>query len=165
MLFCGKEYPDETEVCPDQQPLISESSIKTKSHWKSLGLLAFGGILLIAAFLNLPRFINPKLHKFTHRDVGYYTDFAKACDELLQNYPLGTDEFMEIAKTDPSIPEIIRDLQPQKIEITSNHIWMAVEFGRLAFGVSWSPREGMTNPWVITVKNEGGSDILFSTNR
>ena len=125
-----------------------------------------GAILLITAFCNLDLFLSPTHFKFTHRGAKYYFAFAEACEEIRQNYPLGTNEYLNIKGTDSSIPKIIQDLPPRNVQINKSGVWIAPQKER--FAISWSregTHEGIGNRWVLIVEGEGSRNLVFTTNR
>lgn len=60
---------------------------------------------------------------FKHKRAKYHADFAKACDSLLINYPLGTNKYVEISAKDSSLPKMISDLHRRESG------WHATRFG------------------------------------
>jgi hypothetical protein len=99
------------------------------------------------------------------KDAHYYSEFARACDSVLMHYPLGTNEFIRIPGAETSLPEIIRDLAPSRITISSNRIHIIVGVGRGGFGISWEPDEETTNSWAINTFAESLHRVAYVETR
>jgi hypothetical protein len=93
---------------------------------------------------------------FLGKSKRYYTRFARACDSLLVAHPMGTNEFISIPVTDPSVSAIIRDLKPNRILLQSNQVWMMIGSTHAGFAVTWEPQpEGQSKVWAINSIAEG----------
>ena len=106
--------------------------------------------------------------RFRHRSARYYVDFSKTCDSILAKHPLGTNESIEIPVTDTSLPEIIRELPPFKIEVRPHCLWiLAGGTGHAnGYGITWEPRdESETNVWVLRTILESHERIVYAANR
>ena len=100
-------------------------------------------ILLLACASGL-FFLSPFLtqyYRFQHKSDTYYIALTKACDSLIANYPLGTNRYAELSIGNASLPKIITDLQPLKIKISSNCVWI-LHGGSIEFGITWEKAEG-----------------------
>ncbi|HWH69556.1 MAG TPA: hypothetical protein VNT26_09240, partial [Candidatus Sulfotelmatobacter sp.] len=53
--------------------------------------------------------------RLQHKSGGYYAELAAACDSILRQHPPGTNQVIWIPVTDPSLPKVIRNLQPLKL--------------------------------------------------
>ena len=117
--------------------------------------------------------------RFTQRDSAYYRQFADACDSLLQQHPIGTNDWVyrrgvksqensiEIFGKDPSLPRIIRALGPDYIVISSNRVFIGVGVRRHAFGafgMTWSQDEG-SNGWSLRTYAESLEKTLYETTK
>jgi hypothetical protein len=94
----------------------------------------------------------------------YYSEFARACDSVLSQHPLGTNEVIRISASDTSLPKIVRDLQPQQVTITSNRVHLIVGQGR-GFGIAWEQDEMRTNVWVIHTFAESLVRVAYEETR
>ena len=74
-----------------------------------LALAFLGGIFIVLALFAPYR--SPYL-RFIHHNQHYYARLAHACDALLAQHPLGTNRYVEISPTDPSLAHEISGLHP-----------------------------------------------------
>jgi len=131
----------------------------------------FGGALLM-----LVVFPSPYL-RFTQRDSSYYRQFASACDLLLRQHPIGTNDWVyrkgvrseensiRIQRQDPSLPHVIRALDPDDIILSPNRVWIGVGVGRGAFGIVWIQDTAGTNGWTLRTYAESLQKILYQTTK
>ena len=102
--------------------------------------------------------------RFRHRSEAYYAEFAKACDSLLEHHPLGTNRFIELSVTGAALPQIIQDLQPSKIKVSSNRVWILSQ-GNLV-GIAWEPKdEAQTNVWQLITSIESHVRSVYVVKR
>jgi hypothetical protein len=114
----------------------------------------------------LPNLLNPQYFGLRHKSAKYYTDFTAACDSVLAEHPLGTNEAIWITVTDPSIPKIIRDLHPLKLQVNPQRVWMLmVSDSHAGFGLEWHRKWGYSNVWVLDTVAESLETDLYSTER
>src|SRR4051794_9680623 len=100
-----------------------------------IGLFA---VCLVAFF-----FVGPRLThycRFQHRGDEYFAQLAKACDAIIAGHPLGTNQFIELSAADPSLPKMVRDLQPLKVKVQAQRIWI-LHGGVIPFGITWEQDE------------------------
>jgi hypothetical protein len=125
-------------------------------------------IFLVGLVLLLPVLSHPQHFVFRHRSASYYSDFTKACDSLLAQHPLGTNQFIEISVTDPSLPKIIRDVNPFKIKVAPDWVWI-VAWGSghaSGAGITWEPQYQIPNStWVLSTTVESHSRVVYVENR
>ena len=88
--------------------------------------IVVAAILLGGVFLLFYSLQSPYL-RFVGKDAAYYRQFAAACDSLLQQHPVGTNDWIyrngdqspensiELSGRDPSVPKIIRAVDPKII--------------------------------------------------
>jgi hypothetical protein len=69
--------------------------------------------------------------RFTRKSAAYYQNFSAACDALLHKFPVGTNFSDSAIKEDPSIPEILRQLNPSLISVQSNGVFIIAGLGHL----------------------------------
>jgi len=87
---------------------------------------------------------------FLKRDQRYYSEFARACDSILAQHPVGTNLFIRIPVTDVSVPLIIQNLHPAKIGVESNRVDIVIGDSRAGFGIVWEqPFDAPTNVWAL----------------
>jgi hypothetical protein len=110
--------------------------------------------------------LNTKYFALRHKRAEYYADFAAACDSVLAEHPLGTNKFVGIPVTDPSLPRIITDLKPTQIQVLPRRFWMMLGSDiHDGFGLTWEPRQGDTNTWVLYTIARGFDTVIYSSKR
>ena len=124
-------------------------------------VVAVGGFCLLV--LSVLERLRPD-YRFTHKDQRYYSEFARACDLVLEQHPLGTNEVIRIPDGEQSLPKIVRDLQPRYVTVSSNRVHLIGGDGR-GFGISWEQDEAQTNVWVIKTSGEGLSKTAYAETR
>jgi hypothetical protein len=123
-----------------------------------------GLALLAVSVIGLFLFWPDSHFRFRHQSERYYAEFTAACDTLLAQHPLGTNHFFELSMTDAQLPKIIQDLQPSKIKVSSNQVWILSKGGE--FGISWEPQsETQTNVWRLLTSIESHTRIVYSAKR
>ncbi|MGC3958682.1 MAG: hypothetical protein QM813_12310 [Verrucomicrobiota bacterium] len=119
-------------------------------------ILAFGVLRLLKS--DYLRFMEDKNQR-------YYSEFARACDSVLAQHPLGTNTFICITGADPSLPKIIRDLESSRVTISSNSVHLMVGAGRGGFGILWAQNEAQTNVWTISTFAESMQKVAYTETR
>jgi hypothetical protein len=123
-------------------------------------LLGFG------LFLLLPYIVSPYI-RFMDKSPSYYMQVADAFELVRQQHPLGTNEFIEISVSDPSIPKIIQDLHPGRIRCFRDGAGAIIGVGRLAYSVAWYRDDMGTNfnAWILETNAEGLRKTVYSRTR
>jgi hypothetical protein len=124
-------------------------------------------VACIIGFLSyLPNLLNPQYFGLRHKSAKYYADYTAACDSVLAAHPLGTNKSIQIPVTDPSLPKIMTDLHPIKIEVSSQRVWMLLgSDSHLGFGLTWDPQWDNTNIWVLHTTAESEDTVIYSSPR
>lgn len=108
-----------------------------------VGLPLAGGLAWLAV-ISLPLFSTRS--SFMGKDAMYYAEFARACDSLLAQFPIGTNKLLEVSAADVVLPRIIRDWHPRRIQLLPQHVWIQVGETRVnGFGVTWRQDDVQTN--------------------
>lgn len=125
-------------------------------------------LTLVLAMALAAWLLDSNLRKFERKGASFHADFAAACDSILAQHPLGTNKTIQLSPVDPSLPKIVCDLHPLKIQISANRIWMLVD-GSHADGLAtvWEPAvEAHTNVWHLHINNgQGKSKVVYVTSR
>jgi len=136
---------------------------------RALRIIAIMGVTLafVVGFLwSLPWLLNPQYFGMRHKSAKWYADFTAACDSVLAEHPPGTNEAIRIPVTDPSLPKIITDLHPIKIEVGPQRFWMLlVSDSHAGFGLTWDPKWDDTNVWVLHTTAESLDTVVYSAMR
>jgi hypothetical protein len=114
----------------------------------------------------LPNLLNTQYFGLRHKSAKFYADFMAACDSVLAAHPLGTNEAIMIPVTDPSLPKIITDLHPIKINVSPQRFWMLLgSDSHAGFGLAWEPQWNDTNIWILHTIAESESTVIYSSKR
>jgi hypothetical protein len=130
-----------------------------------LAVCLIGAFVLGFAWL-LSTFHNSQYFELHHKSAKYYADYAAACDFVLATHPVGTNESIKIPVTDPSLPKIMTELHPIKIEINSKSVWMLLgSDSHAGFGLTWNPQWDNTNFWVLHTTAESLDTVIYAAKR
>jgi hypothetical protein len=127
-------------------------------------ILLFIGAGILLGGLAILCFPKPPVLQFTHHDQNYFKEFARACDSLLQEHPLGTN----IPGDDPLLPPIIRQLRygVDRVTISTNKVLVIVPAPWHGFGIVWAPQnETDTNAWALTTWHESEPRVAYVERR
>jgi hypothetical protein len=114
----------------------------------------------------LPNLVNPQYFGLRHKSMKWYEDFTAACDSVIASHPTGTNEFIRVSVTDPSLPKIITDLHPLKIKVSPQKFWMGlVSDSRDGFGLAWNPKWNDSGIWVLHTTAESLDTVIYSAKR
>jgi len=112
---------------------------------------------------------DPQYFALRHKSEKWYVDFTAACDSVIASHPVGTNgsaDFSELPVTDPSLPKMIMDLHPVKIQVSHRRLWMMIVANtRPGFGLIWEPKFGETNEWLLYTTAENLDTPLYSATR
>ncbi|PWU15172.1 MAG: hypothetical protein C5B50_15815 [Verrucomicrobia bacterium] len=123
-------------------------------------------VLLMVCLVGL-FFLGPSLteySRFRGKSTAYYSALTQAFDKVLIEHPVGTNRFVELSVTDPSLPKVIRDLQPLKIKLQPQRCWI-LHGGSIEFGISWEQDESRTNVWTLSTACESDVRIVYVASR
>lgn len=121
---------------------------------------------MIAGFFWLPELLEPQYFGLRHKGSKWYGDFAAACDLIIAQHSRGTNENISFAATDPSIPQIIRDVHPIKLEVGPQRVWMLLGGkGLNGFGLEWRSSWDDTNVWILQTIRESHVVEIYSADR
>ena len=138
--------------------------MQTLSHSSLMrALRVIAGMFLIAVCLVGLVFLLPELNdygRFRHKSDDYYRELTAACDVILASHPVSTNKFIELSVSDSSFPKLIRDLQPLKIIIHPQRIWI-LHGGSMPFGITWERDERRTNVWSLSTACESGVRVVY----
>jgi hypothetical protein len=124
-------------------------------------------ILLLVVCLVGGFFLAPRLtdySRFHHKSSGYYGELSRECDAIRAGHPVGTNQFIELSVTDPSLPKIIRDLQPRKIKVYREGFWI-LHGGSIEFGIVWEQDKSRTNVWTLSTACESHVRVVYVASR
>ena len=110
-----------------------------------------------------PRYLKSPYFRFVDKDQMYYAKVARACDLMLEQNPLGTNEVVHLESSNVSVPSIIRSLRPSRITISRDRVHVIV--GVRDFGMSWEAQDGDRRSWALKVYPEGPERVLYSETK
>ncbi len=104
--------------------------------------------------------------RLQHKSREYYAELAAACDSILAKHPLGTNEVIWISVTDSSLPMVVRDLHPIKLQVNPQRVWMLLDSdSRAGIGLEWQPKWDNTNVWKLDIVAESLETVIYSAKR
>jgi hypothetical protein len=131
-----------------------------------VAILAVALAFIVAFLWFLPTLLNPQYFGLRHKSARWYADFTAACDAVLAAHPPGTNEAIWIPVTDSSIPTIIKDLHPLKLQVNPQRVWLLmVSDSHAGFGLEWHPKWDDTNVWILDTVAESLETVIYSTTR
>jgi hypothetical protein len=128
---------------------------------KFLAGLAFIGLFLILAFALSP--LRSSYLRFHRKSPQYYAELARACASVLAEHPPGTNKFIRIPVSDPSLPQPIRSLGPSRITVSWERVHLSVGEGRGDFGIAWESVN--ETQWQMKTYAEGLEKIVYQEKR
>ena len=130
-------------------------------------LIAFAAIVSIFGIFWLVSVVFESNYiRLQHKSSVYYAELAAACDSILANHPLATNEVIWISVKDGSLPKIVRDLHPVKIQVNAQRVWILLDNdSRAGIGLGWQPKWGDTNTWKLDIVAESLETVIYSTNK
>jgi hypothetical protein len=138
-----------------------------------LGLAVFAILIFYTVGLFSSRYL-----RFMHEDTAYYSQVAHACDAIMQQHPLNFGgstalssnmmllDTLKLSGRDPSLPEIIRALHPDRISVSANQVFINIPPERGGgFGLIWKHGDLETNNWVLQTGADGLIKTVYSERR
>lgn len=137
---------------------------------RTILIVAVIAVCIIGFIWFLPNLLNPQYFGLRHKSAKWYSDFTAACDSVIASHPSGTNECISVSVTDPSLPKIITDMHPLKIQAGPQRFWMLlVADSHAGFGLTWDPMwEGTnrsTDIWVLHTTAESADTVIYSAKR
>jgi hypothetical protein len=132
---------------------------------RKLRLILVLAAVAVGLFCYLPEFQSHYI-RLQHKSPKYYAELAAACDSILAKHPPGTNDAVWISVTDPSLPAVVKDLHPLKLQVNSNRVWMLLDSdSRAGIGLEWQPKWNDTNAWKLVIVAENFETELYSIKR
>jgi hypothetical protein len=135
-------------------------------------ILALGAIVLFCIMAGGFFYLSSPHLRFRHKSAGYYSEVAHACDSVLQQHPVGSNDSVvfnsgmtlpytkALSVSDGTLPKIISALHPDMILISTNRVWIEIPPERMGgFVITWEPDDMRTNHWAL----QSGGDGLVTT--
>jgi len=142
-----------------------------------IGFVVGAVLLLGTVFLAVPLFSSRYL-QFMGKDTAYYTDIAHACDLVLQQHPVSSNDTVtlyshmslpytkKLSGEEASLPKIIRALHPDEILVSSNRVWIEIPPERMGgFVITWEPGDMHTNYWALQSNGDGLVKTVYEESR
>lgn len=151
------------------QPPPGEDQSSVRPHLRApriVLVIGLVGVFIVGFVCFLPRLLNPQYFGLRNKSPKYYADFTAACDSIIAAHPLGTNGFIKIPVADPSLPKIVTDLHPIRMNVTSRRVWLLLgSDGHAGFGLAWEPQYGHTNVWILHTIAEGLDTVIYTAAR
>jgi hypothetical protein len=110
--------------------------------------------------------LHPQYFGLRHKSAKYYAELTTACDSIIAAHSFGTNEFLRISVTDQSLPKIITDLHPLRIEVGRQSAWfLLVAESHSGFGLTWDLQYGSTNIWILHETMESEDTVIYASKR
>jgi|SRR5579862_5443787 len=137
---------------------------------RSILLIVLIVAFIIGFFWCLPLLLNPEYFGLRHKSAKWYADFTAACDSVIVSHPSGTNDCIAVSVTEPTLPKIITDLHPLKIQAGPQRFWMLLlHDSHAGFGLTWDPMWEGTNRdtkiWVLHTTAESEDTVIYSAKR
>lgn len=130
---------------------------------RALGIILVVVVGAIGFLWFLPMILNHQYFGLRYRSAQWYVYYTAACDSVLVKHPLGTNDSISISVADPSLPKIIADLHPVKIEVSPQRFWILLgSDSHSGFGLTWDPRWNETNIWNLHTTAESVDTVVYS---
>jgi len=140
--------------------------------------LALGVIVAVCVAVMAFVFHPSPYLRFMHKDAGYYSEIAHACDSIMvQHPPSSTDSVtlyghmvlpftLKLSGGDPSLPKIIRALHADHILVSTNRVFIDIPPERMGgFGVIWERDEMRANYWTLQSNGDGLVKTVYEESR
>ena len=108
---------------------------------------------------------SPSYLEFMAKDSTFYRQVSEGCDKLLLQASARDGNSYTVRGDDASLPEILRKLKPEFVDIDSNHIYIRIGVGRGAYGITWEQAEQAESKWELTTTAEGLRNVVFSMTK
>ena len=132
---------------------------------RTLGIILVLVVAIVGLVWFLPMFQSHYI-RLQHKSPQYYVELATACDSILAKHPPATNEAVWIPVTDPSLPSVVRDLHPLKLQVNPQRVWMLLDSDSHAgIGLEWQPKWDDTNVWKLDIVAESFETVLYSVKR
>jgi hypothetical protein len=113
-------------------------------------LIVFVCVGLVSVFLL--RYFSPawRFARLPHEKI---VAFGKTCEELRLNHPLGKNRVVRVNPNDDSLPDVIKQVCPVYIGVSSNNVIIRAGGGGKISGytITWTRYERPEVTWEITV--------------
>jgi len=98
---------------------------------------------------------------FIHHNQSYFMRLAEECERLRSQSSSGMLN-RRIEGNDPSLPWIIRRMQPEYLSVGTNYVSIVVNSGTVGWGVLW--KQSPDKSWDLSACGEDLLTPVFSTN-
>ena len=134
-------------------------------HMRALAIILVLATVVFGLFWFLPMFQSHYI-QLQHKSPEYYVELTAACDSILAKHPPGTNEAIWIPVTNSSLPTVIRDLHPLKLQVNPHGVWMLLDSdSRAGIGLEWQPKWDDTNVWKLDIVTDSQETVLYSVKR
>jgi hypothetical protein len=139
--------------------------------------IVIAAILLSGLSLLANMLVSPYL-KFMGKDAVYYSKVANACDLIMRQHPVSSNDTVtlygdmvrpytiKLSVHDSTLPRIIRGLYPDMILVSSNGVSIEIPPEHMGgFVVGWGPDDMRTNYWALWSNGDGLEKTVYEERR
>src|SRR5579859_105185 len=105
------------------------------------------------------------LQWFTRQSPSYYLEMAQECGQLTAQASTDLASARRLAGNDPSLPQVVRDLHPNYVQVGTNGVGIRIGVGRGAYWVGWSSNPMDPTLWELEASAEGSRKTVFSQRK
>ena len=105
------------------------------------------------------------LQWFVRQSPSYYLQMAQECDKLTAQASTDLASPRRMAGNDPSLPQVVRDLHPNYVQVGTNGVGLRIGVGRGAYWVGWSSNPMDQTLWELEASAEGSRKTVFSLRK
>ncbi len=147
--------------------------MRTRRILLALGAIVIFCIVAVVLFIGSSPYL-----RFTHKGIGYYSEVAHACDSVLQQHQVSSNDTVtlnsgmvlpytqKLSGSDASLPKIIGALHPSEILVSSNRVFIEIPPERMGgFAVIWERDEMRTNYWALQSNGDGLVKTVYEESR
>ena len=95
------------------------------------------------------------------RSDAYFQDFANACDNLA----VEATNTWRAPGNSLSLPPILRKLNAEFVEISTNRVFIGVGIGRAGYGIIWEQDDSDPALWELRTNAEGLQKVLVTRRK
>lgn len=104
---------------------------------------------------------SPTYLSFTARSSTYYANIAGACDTLLLKTAGLANGERKIPGNSNELPEILRELRPQYVVVSTNGVFLLIGVGRGGYGIIWTRSDTPDSTWQLKTVAENKETVHF----
>ena len=129
-----------------------------------LSLSIIGAAACLAYVVWLARSPFATYRRFLNGDRKFYAQIAAACDSL-RAHADPTGQRRTLQREDVLVPPVLRNLEPQFVDVEPNRVYVRIGVGRASYGIVWEPDDYDPSHWELKVQAEGPPRTVYSVKQ